>query len=58
MMSISTTPAEHACAALDALRVARDHLKAAGATQTLARVRLAITSCGGAVRHAQGKGVR
>ena len=40
------------------LRRARDLLKGAGATRAVERVRLAITSAGGAVRHAQGKASR
>lgn len=34
------------------LRLARDHLRYAKAPRTLARVRLSITSMGGAMRHA------
>jgi hypothetical protein len=41
--------------ALELLRQARDHLSDVGAVQTLERVRLAISSCTGAVRHAQGR---
>jgi hypothetical protein len=40
--------------ALHNLRIARDRAKSAGAKQTLAKIRLAITSCGGAIRHAEG----
>lgn len=40
------------------LRRARDLLKGAGATRAVDRVRLAITSVGGAVRNARGKAVR
>lgn len=39
--------------ALEHLRRARMLLKRAGSRQTLDRVRKAITSCGGAVRHAR-----
>ncbi len=35
------------------LREARDLLKQAGAKKTTARVRLALTSAGGALRHAE-----
>lgn len=45
------TPASNARAALAHLRTARDLLAKAPRTQD--RVRLAITSCGGAVRHAE-----
>ena len=35
------------------LRIARDLLKEAGAPRTTERVRLALTSAGGALRHAE-----
>lgn len=44
--------------AITALRLARDLLKAADAPRTVARVRLAITSAGGAERHSYNKYVR
>lgn len=44
--------------ALAKLQEARDLLKIAGAPRAMERVRLAITSVGGAVRHARGKAVR
>lgn len=47
-----------AARAVDYLRQARDLLKGAGAIRAVDRVRLAITSAGGAVRHAQGKASR
>lgn len=40
------------------LRAARDAFKAAGSRQTLTRVRKALTSAGGAERHAYGLYVR
>lgn len=40
-------------AAIGHLRAARDLLKDAGAARTVDRVRLAITSAGGAQRHVQ-----
>lgn len=44
--------------AITKLQEARDLLKAADAPRTLQRVRLALTSAGGAERHAYGKYVR
>ena len=44
--------------ALAKLQEARDLLKIAGAPRAMERVRLAITSAGGAVRHAEGKAYR
>lgn len=44
--------------ALAKLQEARDLLKIAGAPRAMERVRLAITSAGGAVRHAEGKAIR
>lgn len=40
------------------LRDARELFKLAGATRTLDRIRLAITSAGGAIRNARGRAVR
>ena len=45
--------ADEVRAAIEHLRAARDHLRAAGSTKTLRRVRLALTSAGGALRHAE-----
>lgn len=42
----------HVQAAIVHLKAARDHLKAAGAVRTVDRVRKALTSAGGALRHA------
>ena len=39
--------------AIDHLRAARDLLKSAGAPRTVHRVRLALSSAGGALRHAE-----
>lgn len=39
--------------ALEHLRIARDYARRAGSKRTLARIRLALTSAGGALRHAQ-----
>ncbi len=44
--------------ALAHLQLARDLLKAADCPQTLARVRKAITSCGGALRHVDHRRMR
>lgn len=45
--------------AVEALTLARDCLKAAGASdRCIGRVRLALSSAKGAVRHAEGKAVR
>ena len=41
--------------AIDHLKIARELLKHAGATKATAKVRLALTSAGGALRHAEGK---
>lgn len=49
------TPRAAAERALVKLRAARDLMKAASAPRTVSRIRLAITSAGGAIRHAQGK---
>jgi hypothetical protein len=49
------TPAMHAQEALTLLLRARHHFKEADAQRTLARVRLAISSAKGALRHAQHK---
>lgn len=46
------TPPMYATRALALLRQARNLLRLAGSRRSLARVRLAITSTGGAVRHA------
>lgn len=40
------------------LRDARREAKRAGARKTAERIRLAITSCGGAIRHAEGHAFR
>lgn len=40
------------------LKIARDLLKIAGAKRTVERVKLALTSAGGAMRHADGKAAR
>lgn len=48
-----TTPVEHVRVALRALRTARSALKRADAPRTLERVRKAIKSCEGALRHAE-----
>ncbi len=40
-------------AAINHLRIARELLKEAGAPKTTRRVRLALTSAGGALRHAE-----
>lgn len=49
-----TVPAViHARTALDHLRAALVSAKAAGSLRTVARIRAAITSAGGAVRHAE-----
>lgn len=53
VMQGEITQAEAVRQAITHLRAARDLLKAAGARRTLARVRLAITSAGGAERHAK-----
>lgn len=52
------TDAERVRQAIEHLKRARDLLKTAGATRTVERVRLAITSAGGAERHAIGKQYR
>jgi len=52
------TALERTDAALAHLMIARDLLKQAGAVKTLARVRLAISSCKGAVRHASLEPIR
>lgn len=51
-------PEDFARLAVDHLRAARDLLVLAGASRAVDRVRAAITSAGGAVRHAQGKAGR
>lgn len=40
---------------IEMLKIAREDFKVAGAVQTLERVRKALTSAGGALRHAEGK---
>lgn len=50
--------AEAARLAVEKLREARDLLIAAGASRAVDRVRLALTSAGGAVRAAEGREVR
>jgi hypothetical protein len=40
------------------LQVARDYAKGAGAPKTLARIKLALTSIGGAIRHAENRATR
>lgn len=47
------TSAERVAHAVEHLKAARELLKAAGARRTLERVRLALTSAGGAERHAK-----
>ena len=47
------TKAAHVRLGIIYLRLARDSFKEAGAKKTTARVRLAITSAGGALRHAE-----
>jgi hypothetical protein len=49
---------ENVRCALSHLRLARGYLKRAGCPKTLARVLRAITSCGGAVRHAECRSIR
>lgn len=44
--------------AIECLRAARDLLKSANCKNTIARVRLAITSAGGALRHAEHRRAR
>jgi hypothetical protein len=45
--------------AINHLRFARDFLKASGASKRCVdRVRLALTSAGGALRHVQGRALR
>ena len=48
-----TTTTQQIRQAIDHLRSARDLLKSAGAPKTVHRVRLAISSAGGALRHAE-----
>jgi hypothetical protein len=52
------SPVENCRAALELLRNARDLLAEAGAMRAADKVRLAITSTGGAIRHAEGKAIR
>ena len=49
----SVTDVDDVREALQYLRMARDFLKSAGCPNALDRVRLAITSAGGALRHAE-----
>lgn len=59
MNAVTPNNAPEKCrAALELLRNARDLLAEAGATRAADRVRLAITSTGGAIRHAEGKAAR
>lgn len=51
---MGVTAEQMVVAAIDNLRVARELLRAAGAVRTVQRVRLALTSAEGALRHAQG----
>lgn len=50
--------AENCRRAVELLREARDLLVQAGAAKAANKVRLAITSTGGAIRHAEGKAIR
>lgn len=52
------TAATAAAAGIQLLRQARDRFKEAGASRTVARIRLALTSAGGAERNAQNSAAR
>jgi hypothetical protein len=54
----ATTDVECVEHAIAALRLAREYLKEAGATRTVKRVQLAITSAGGALRNVHAKQYR
>lgn len=53
-----TTPEQDIAKAIRKLRKARNLLVKAGARRTADRVRKALTSAGGALRHAEGKALR
>lgn len=57
--TVPTNPEAAARLAVEALALARDCLKTAGASpRCIDKVRLALSSAKGAVRHAHGKAVR
>ncbi|TJW14404.1 MAG: hypothetical protein E5W82_10535 [Mesorhizobium sp.] len=58
VQEVPTEPVAAARAAVEALAYARDCLKAASAARAADKVRLALSSAKGAVRHAENKAVR